>query len=663
MSKFDNPKVLIHDMRESFCKAAESLIVKNKDELCDYEGALYGYIYAKPTKRLSTTLSIDREILVLFVSFDDLQARTIGAAKKLIDESLGRLENTFVIIVHKDQGGNSKLKNWGRQQGLSVLPVYIDRELPTGDPFERMLCNELYSHDPFDITGPVSDDAHFFGRRTEALDLARKLQAGQIRTTLGIRKIGKTSIINRIVNEVQKNYKSLNLMIDCSRDEVWSLSAGQLLMSISDSINNALRSSLNYISLECNESLCNIRESAKELLKSILSVDCPVIIYFDEIDYITPGSPTNKQWIDEFNVFWRNFRAIYQEITRSSGVLSLMICGVSSKWFTVESISGVENSALSLIPEEYLSPLARGASVAMIKKVGRTAGLIFEEGSANQIAAFCSDMPYWIRKACSYINRNIEIKIRPTTPDAEKTKVLLDSFVKNEGAAIAQVALAHLFKVYPELEVAFYRCSVCDHQNVSSYIKHKLVKYGLVNEGASFVPSGEMIRVGYVNYMEYKELNCQGDECKNIQEGISSQEIGEWADEIALVAKRRNVLEKRIRSIALNFVRMDTLQHKEKKNSKDRLLAVLESSRRDVYSHLSAEEVIEKYCWLDLVKLLSTKEWSLFEKLIGDKNQFTLSCNIINDRPDAHAKNYDQIEFALYRRSLSYIEEIFRKIE
>ena len=75
----------------------------------------------------------------------------------------------------------------------------------------------------------------------------------------------------------------------------------------------------------------------------------------DEVDYITPSSPTASDiWGDEFNVFWRNFRAVYQEVLRSEGKLSLLISGVTSKWFSVESINGVENAALALVPEEYL---------------------------------------------------------------------------------------------------------------------------------------------------------------------------------------------------------------------------------------------------------------------------------------------------------------------
>lgn len=51
-----------------------------------------------------------------------------------------------------------------------------------------------------------------------------------------------------------------------------------------------------------------------------------------------------------------------------------MVGGVSTYWFTVESIGGIENAALSFIPEEYLSPMPEGATIAMLRRLGRVAG-------------------------------------------------------------------------------------------------------------------------------------------------------------------------------------------------------------------------------------------------------------------------------------------------
>jgi hypothetical protein len=146
----------------------------------------YGKSYAKPTKRFSRLLTVDREILILFSNFHDQQVRTISKVRELIDASEGRLEPTVAIVVHSDKYANLKLKKWGRQKGISILPLYydIEQDFPREDNLEKLLCSELFSHDPFDISGPVSDDSQFYGRRSEALDMARKLNAGQIRSYL-----------------------------------------------------------------------------------------------------------------------------------------------------------------------------------------------------------------------------------------------------------------------------------------------------------------------------------------------------------------------------------------------------------------------------------------------------------------------------------------------
>src|SRR5690606_21028035 len=136
-------------------------------------------------------------------------------------------------------------------------------------------------------------------------------------------------------------------------------------------------------------------------------------LVFDEIDYITPGSPTNPKWKTEFNPFWRNLRAVYQECTRQGHHMSILVGGVSTYWFTVESIDGIENAALAFVPEEYLSPMPEGATVAMIKRLGKVAGLQIDDNAATQIAKASGNMPYWARKCASYIHRHIPTAERP----------------------------------------------------------------------------------------------------------------------------------------------------------------------------------------------------------------------------------------------------------
>ena len=665
MDSNDSPKAVLSEMKDVFIKSVKNLFIVSKDCFREYDTGIYGYIIARPTKAISLALGIQKEVLVLLTNFENLQVRTIDAAKKFIDEGEGRFETNVALIVHKDLGGDIKLKNWGREVGLSILPIYFEDGLPESDELKRLLCYELYSHDPFDVTGPVSNDANFYGRKSEAQDLARKLQLGQIRSLLGVRKIGKTSIINRIINDLS-GYDCISIMIDCSRDEVWSMNAEQLMEAISVNVKKAVDNGERYLRLDHLPVYDKrLYESSALLEKASREANKPIIIFFDEIDYITPSSPTNPSWQKEFNKFWRNLRVAYQETGRSTGLLSIVIGGVSSKWFTVGEVNGIENSVLAFIPEEYLSPLPRGASIAMIKNIGRVAGLLFTDNAADLISEESADMPYWIRKACSFIHRHISVDSRPINIDVDRVMSFLETFINNEGGAIAEVALQHLFNIYPDLREAFDSVIIKKPGvEISSRFKNVLLRYGLIKEQNGIEVAGGMIKEGYMIYKEYVSASAVLIDATVKAAGSDnvSMSLGEWADEIAAISKRRNLLERKMREIAINFIKMDSLSNPAKKSAKDRILGVLPEKQRTVLSHMAADEIIQKYCWADLIKLYVGKEWKLFEKMIGDKNLFNLNASIINDRPDAHAKESDGADFALYRRALRYMEDMLAKL-
>ena len=80
-----------------------------------------------------------------------------------------------------------------------------------------------HSHDPFDVTGLVSDDANFCVDG-QAIDLARKLQRGQIRSCPGFERLGRPQSSTEYY-EIRANYDCVCVMVDCSRDDVSALSA------------------------------------------------------------------------------------------------------------------------------------------------------------------------------------------------------------------------------------------------------------------------------------------------------------------------------------------------------------------------------------------------------------------------------------------------------
>ncbi len=654
-------KAKIDDYLDEFEQASSGLLSYNNRFHQTFEQGVYGCVYAKPSRRLASALTIDRELLILVSTFTEQQQRTIKFCRQHIDSSHGRLENTVAIVIHLDDDANHKLKNWGREQGLTILPVCAKQGIPRDEALEKVLYQEIFSHDPFDITGPVSDDANFFGRRTEAIDLARKLQAGQIRSCLGIRKIGKTSIINRIYGEIQSNYTSACIMIDCSRDDVWSMHAGQFLQAISECVARVQTAEVNYLNLDAYAADISVRDGRIALEREVLKLKVPLILLFDEVDYITPGSPTSLHWKQEFNPFWRNLRSVYQEAQRQRCVFSLLIGGVSTYWFTVDSIDGVENAAMAFVPEEYLSPMPTGATVAMLKRLSRVVGLQLDDESARMIADVTGNMPYWARKACSYVHRHIDLDTRPCAVGREQLARLLDEFVREDGTTLAEVGIRHLFSVYPGLWDAAVKCREGRPLEAPERTRRILRRYGVVAADGKRL-SGKMVESAMTSLISERTELPQTDNGAHGATTGTAGSLGEWAEELALLGKRRNILEKRLRTIAVNFIRFDTMTSGKPADVYSRVTSAVDTNRRSQLRNLSAEEAINRFNWTDLVSLIC-REWPLFSKLFGDKGSFKSNAEIINDRFDAHAKDADAADFALYRRALSALERRIEKYQ
>ena len=129
-----------NDLLDIFSKAATGLFEVTGRYIKYFEQGTYGCAIAKPSKRIKNALAIDREVLVVVSTFKDQQQRTVKFLLQEIQESLGRLETTLVVVLHKDRDGNSKLRNWGRDLGLSVLPLLDGESLKSSDALEKALC-------------------------------------------------------------------------------------------------------------------------------------------------------------------------------------------------------------------------------------------------------------------------------------------------------------------------------------------------------------------------------------------------------------------------------------------------------------------------------------------------------------------------------------------
>jgi hypothetical protein len=635
-----------------FAKAAHDVFTISFVSSARRQRAIYLFMYLNPAKSIADAMLIDREILGLVADFDNLQSRTINVIKELISGSNNRLERTMAVVIHSDPRGDEKLRAWGREAGLTIIPVFRGKDgLPLEpDGLRRQLAQELFAADPFQVTGPVVHDMDFFGRGNDAAELLRQLEAGRIRSLFGIRKVGKTSMLNRVIKLARDRGSCRVAMIDCSVSEFCKLHAPE-----------ALRAVAKVAKMAATQGYAHVSDAVKRPDSELVPVfrdlwdqpnQRPLVLVFDEIDYITPDAPTARHWAVEFNEFWREFRALVQEAQRHQLTIALLIGGVSSKSFRVEAIDGVENAVLHFVPEEYLSPFARGASDAMIRDLGKRCGIRFSADARNWVASVCGDFPFWIRMACSHVHKALDVESRPIEVDVAMARSLLDEFVMAEGADIALVALRNLRRMHPEVVADLATC--VSEGRVPLSRGRLLLRYGLgCQRGLDVIVESQMVREGL------ELLKAEPLHTFPLAEPVVSPDArielaaNEWAEELAVINRRRNQLERRLRE----FVRFALKLNAPKGSAwTEIVLKALSERRRTELSPLSADALLNKLFWLELDNII-TRNWPVFEATLGDKNRFHSAMTLLNDRPDAHAKDIDLADVALQRRELAWLEE------
>lgn len=614
-------------------------------------GFKYAIVHCKPTRNVGDALLLDREVLALIVNVTDLQVRTLHVARDIISASDGRLEPAFVMVVHADKKGDEKLRNWGRELGYKVVPIHRPKAgaIPPAETLRRRLAQDLFTHDPFSLTGPVLADSDFFGRRNSAIETLRQLQSGRILSIFGVRKLGKTSLINRVVSLAREAGEPRIAVIDCSVDGFNSLRAQDALKAVAKAAKMASTRSYAHITEALNRSDKELVPVFDDLWSS--KEPKPLALIFDEVDYVTPASPTRAHWRKDFNVFWREFRVVYQEAQRMGFPLSVLVSGVSSHAFRVESFEGIENAVLHFVPEGYLAPFARQASKQMLKDLCRRCGLIFTDYDFDRIAEVCGDFPYWIRLAGSYIHRAIDIQGRPRSVDSDLLQRLLSDFVDAEGADVSRVALEDLRRKTAEPIELLQRAAAVSHMPLAE--GKLLLRYGLATQ----IPQGvtvtsAMIRAGLEALSDIASpMQPVSDRHEPLDQLSLVSE--EWSEELAVINRRRNIIERKLREFVHFSLKMNA---QPGENWVDKVLKSLPERQRVEFSSLSGDVLLNRLYWKDLGAVIS-KHWASFERILGDKKRFDSAMELINDRPDAHAKPIDAADVALYRRELVWLEE------
>lgn len=422
------------EIRSSIRKISSDFYITRHFKSVSIGNSNYWAILVRPTDEFSVYVNTDREVVVLFATYETFEIRTLEA----YDEFYGLLESSRIdrsvrFLVSADSKIESTIRHYLDQypEYPIIIPTTFDRMSQSDNPLLSAVRRNYLIRDLFGYQNPLREESFFFGRQqivNSVLDLAK---SGQNSSLFGLRKSGKTSAIYAIQRKA-RGFGCNVALIDCQNPSVHARRYSELLSFV---IAEARRASgQKVVRPELGVDLPAVSDAFFQHMRTTVgNSKNPIIIIFDEIENISPKTAASQHWRDGIDVvyFWQILRSFLQ--SESRGKLSICIVGTSPHILEASKINGIDNPIYLYAQKRFIPSLTFDETREMIERLGYFMGLQF---SAAAIAGLHKDFgghPFFTRQLCSKIHQLAS----PTRPlqvsDAAIRRAKAEFFGQLEG--------------------------------------------------------------------------------------------------------------------------------------------------------------------------------------------------------------------------------------
>lgn len=272
---------------------------------------LFAYLL-KPEQYLREAFGIDKEVLLAYSPFDEIQPRALQAANMLFEvfPFRNRVDTLTCFIISKDPGilSHIGITGFSETESRSIVPfVYGELVSNASDSWyiRNQLRKNFYDYDLFGYTLPLRDETSFFGRQQIVARYIDSIKRCENRGIFGIRKTGKTSLLFKIDRLVREQRLGFVFFYDCKSPSYRKLHWNELLGEICSNIAKRLGI---FIRREYDEK--NIIKSFRFVIHEAEKRKKKIVIIFDEIEYISFNTPIDTHWHTEFIDFWQTIWSV-----------------------------------------------------------------------------------------------------------------------------------------------------------------------------------------------------------------------------------------------------------------------------------------------------------------------------------------------------------------
>ncbi|GMU11553.1 hypothetical protein ASNO1_78070 [Corallococcus caeni] len=424
------------------------------------------------------------ELLLLFLNHENQEQWFLEEMRRKLLQL--RLSKSAVLILSRDMKiGDLCRQAYSDTQGgyktaLVALTLSGIRSARTNQERATLLYgafkNQAFTIDHFDTRGPVPHD--LFGRNHLLAQIENDLrQSNEGVALLGIRRVGKTSVLKRVLSQLEQDPQETWVVgyYDAQTDNI-SANINTVAAGLQVSLRKAVYARGYQIpAMPKNQTPA---EQLRTMIEEVTSkTQYRIVLAIDEIEWLAPiasSESAQRRGEDSLRLFGL-LRSLKQQ---HSSRVALAICGINETLCEMPQINGRPNPNLDWYRTHYVKLLSSDDTFEMLRELGERMGLVLDDEFLRSVWRAFGGHAYLARQFCSEAAK--DVLQRPGVLDVGRFS---DKYADFSGRArsIFEEILKHLAQFY-ENEYEVLRKISRDEQLAGSdglAMRH-LKNYGLV---------------------------------------------------------------------------------------------------------------------------------------------------------------------------------------
>ncbi|WP_280718572.1 hypothetical protein [Kitasatospora sp. MAP5-34] len=364
------------------------------------------WIYITLPPNVRETFDLHLEVLCLSASYERVEPRTLDTIAKRLNDGEARLDPDFAILLTPDPAAVDLVR---RRRGQLAVLVINSNDLLSGSPMglRERIAQIMVTHDHYDLTLPITEPAAFYGRRAEVAELEFALDRGQPVGVFGLRKAGKTSLLNYVAQRRAGLGKPV-VRLDISGLQT----VHEFQLALLEMCHKAVRQHggavprLMTLTREGNPNP-TVQTGTfwiRDLNALLDALPGRLELFIDEIDQAWPGRS---------NLGSEEATAVLKALTQLRGVvqsreaegkdgIGIVCAGVDPAIFERPLLDGRDNLLYKFVRLAFLSPMKREEMQEMVRSLGKRMGLRYSDHhTIDFLFREFGGHPLLTRKACS----------------------------------------------------------------------------------------------------------------------------------------------------------------------------------------------------------------------------------------------------------------------